>query len=318
MRRRFNSDKFNAYDYLSFVALEDSTSFTFNISDGYNNGFIRPILYNIDGIKWKTYNGEEITINNGQVLSVKTGGYKWDQVDNPKGCVKCSSPFEVFGNILSVSTIDTERYSGLFRNCTSLVNASNLKLPVTTLTIGCYEDMFKGCTSLTMAPVLPATILTSGCYRNMFRGCSKLNYIKMLATDISAANCLGNWVSGVSSTGTFVKHPEATWDVRGVNGVPEGWTIKFDGEEESGGKIITFTMTDYFGMYPTTEYEAEEGMTWIDFCESKYNIDNWKVVYDEGQEDYLILSQYDEYVSYEGSYVRGNEIIIPNGTYDWW
>ena len=194
----------------------------------------------------------------------------------------------------------------------------NLILPAIELSEYCYSYMFNGNVNIKKAPELPATILAEGCYMGMFSSCESLNYIKMLATDISDRDCLNSWVERVSPTGTFVKHPEATWDVRGDSGVPEGWTIKFDGEEEGGGKIITFTMTDYFGMHPTTEYEAEEGMTWIDFCESKYNIDNWKVVYHEAAEDYLILSQYDEYVSYEGSYVRGNEIIIPNGTYDWW
>ena len=33
-----------------------------------------------------------------------------------------------------------------------------------------------------------------------------------------------SWVSGVASTGTFVKNVAATWDVTGVNGIPEGWT----------------------------------------------------------------------------------------------
>ena len=72
----------------------------------------------------------------------------------------------------------------------------------------------------------------------------------MLATD--AYNyALSQWVYGVSPTGTFIKNPEATWDVRGENGVPEGWTIKFDGEEEGG------TYDEYFGQIPpeSTSFE---------------------------------------------------------------
>jgi hypothetical protein len=60
----------------------------------------------------------------------------------------------------------------------------------------------------------------------MFSGCTSLNYIKMLATDISASNCLTYWVYGISSTGTFVKNKNATWNVTGDNGVPNGWTIQ--------------------------------------------------------------------------------------------
>jgi hypothetical protein len=47
----------------------------------------------------------------------------------------------------------------------------------------------------------------------------------MLATDISATNCLNNWVHNVSPTGTFVKSKDATWNVTGSDGIPEGWTV---------------------------------------------------------------------------------------------
>ena len=115
-------------------------------------------------------------------------------------------------------------YYYMFYGCTSLVTAP--ELPATTLADHCYYEMFSNCTSLTTAPVLPATTLAGGCYQYMFSGCSKLNYIKMLATDISASNCLSSWVSNVSSTGTFVKNKNATWNVTGVSGVPNGWTIQ--------------------------------------------------------------------------------------------
>ena len=48
----------------------------------------------------------------------------------------------------------------------------------------------------------------------------------MLATDISAKYCLDGWVNGVSSTGTFVKHPNMTSLPTGVSGIPTGWTVQ--------------------------------------------------------------------------------------------
>ena len=64
----------------------------------------------------------------------------------------------------------------------------------------------------------------------MFYGCTKLNYIKCLATDISANNCIDYWVDGVSSTGTFIKNPDMnSWTI-GVDGIPEGWTVKNNGD----------------------------------------------------------------------------------------
>ena len=51
----------------------------------------------------------------------------------------------------------------------------------------------------------------------------------MLATDISDYTCLFYWVNNVSSTGTFVKHPdmkslEAIYDVN--SDIPYGWTVE--------------------------------------------------------------------------------------------
>ena len=134
---------------------------------------------------------------------------------------------------LPATTLADYCYYNMFGGCTSLTTAP--ALPATTLVNSCYGTMFQNCTSLTTAPELPATTLVSYCYSNMFYGCSKLNYIKMLATYIYVTHGLTNWVSGVASSGTFVKNPEATWDVVGENGVPSGWTVKFDGEEDGGG-----------------------------------------------------------------------------------
>jgi hypothetical protein len=100
----------------------------------------------------------------------------------------------------------------------------------------------------------------------MFYGCSNLNSIVMLATGISASNCLKNWVSGVSSTGTFVKHKDMTSLPSGNSGIPSGWTVVNDGEE-SGPNLITFKVEG-------SEYQAEEGMTWNQWLNSEYNTIN--------------------------------------------
>ena len=124
---------------------------------------------------------------------------------------------------LPATTLASNCYSGMFHGCTSLTSAP--ELPATTLAYYCYDSMFGNCTSLTSAPELPATTLVSFCYNRMFRGCYNLAYIKMLATDISASNCLYYWVYDVSATGTFVKSSSATWNVKGISGVPSGWTV---------------------------------------------------------------------------------------------
>ena len=130
---------------------------------------------------------------------------------------------------LPATILASDCYSNMFRDCTNLTTAP--ELPATTLADGCYNHMFNYCTNLTTAPALPATTLADGCYRGMFSYCNKLNYIKMLATDISARDCLYNWVENVSPTGTFVKNPSMTTLSTGVSGIPYGWTVVNDGEE---------------------------------------------------------------------------------------
>jgi hypothetical protein len=112
----------------------------------------------------------------------------------------------------------------MFQECTSLTTAPKI-LPATTLARYCYNRLFYGCTSLTQAPELPATKLVHYCYREMFYNCTSLNHIACLATTISAAYCTSDWVSGVSSTGTFIKHPDMNDWATGVKGIPSGWTV---------------------------------------------------------------------------------------------
>ena len=140
-----------------------------------------------------------------------------------------SSMFEGCTNLttapeLPATTLASDCYLEMFNGCTSLTTSPELS--ATTLARACYRSMFSGCTSLTTAPELPVTTLADYCYYEMFNGCTNLNNITMLATDISATNCLLNWVKGVSSIGTFVKHPDIESLPTGVSGIPEGWAVE--------------------------------------------------------------------------------------------
>lgn len=127
---------------------------------------------------------------------------------------------------LPATTLAESCYNSMFCVCTSLVEAP--ELPATTLAPKCYRYMFEECSALISAPSLPAPTLVQECYQYMFQNSPHLSYIEMLAKDTSATDCLTDWVNGVSTTGTFVKHWNADWDVSGVSGVPEGWELKFD------------------------------------------------------------------------------------------
>jgi len=125
---------------------------------------------------------------------------------------------------LPATTLVNCCYSNMFQGCTGLTQAP--ELPATTLSPACYQYMFSGCTSLTQAPVLPASTLEEYCYNEMFDGCTKLNYVKALFTTTPSKSYTAYWLLGVSSTGVFVKSKNASWNVTGSNGIPQGWTVQ--------------------------------------------------------------------------------------------
>ena len=116
-------------------------------------------------------------------------------------------------------------YYDMFYNCRQLVTGPSI-LPATTLYGDCYTQMFYTCLKLEHAPILPAPdISVFHCYALMFPNCKKLTYLKCLAeTGINTASCM-DWLTYASDTGTFVKHPNATWS-RGTSGIPTGWTVE--------------------------------------------------------------------------------------------
>ena len=176
-------------------------------------------------------------------------------------CARNSVPSFAFNNLFSGCTSLTSApelpatdlaegcYAAMFSGCTSLMKAPTL--PATKLAKRCYELMFIDCNSLTEAPALPAkelaeycyccmfntclklrtvpelpaTNLVEGCYDHMFSYCMNLNYVKALFTDEPSESTTAEWLGGVSFTGTFVKSKNAAWNVRGISGIPKGWTV---------------------------------------------------------------------------------------------
>ena len=142
-----------------------------------------------------------------------------------KGCTSLTVAPE-----LPSTTLATYCYRDMFNGCTSLTKAP--ELPATTLQQYCYYGMFEGCTGLTAAPSLPATTLVRNCYTYMFRNCSNLKYIKALFTTEPSTTYTNNWVYGVSDYGRFVMSIDASWNVNGVNGIPNGWKVLVLGLDE--------------------------------------------------------------------------------------
>lgn len=161
----------------------------------------------------------------------------------------CKTIVNVAKNILPATTLAQYCYSYMFYNCTNLASAPKLpamelapqcysymfynckalskapELPAMTMMNQCYHNMFRGCTSLVVAPELPALQLVSNCYYAMFTDCTNLNYIKAMFTTTPSSTTTSSWVTNVASEGTFVMNKDATWDVTGNNGIPDGWEI---------------------------------------------------------------------------------------------
>ena len=164
--------------------------------------------------------------------------------------------------ILPATTLTKGCYAHMFAGCENLQTAP--ELPATTLAEECYKHMFEGCTSLMSAPELPAANIPlsgegalEGAYQSMFAGCTSLNYVKCLATTgmingLTAPTGTRRWMYNVASTGTFVKAAEAEWPT-GMNGIPNGWTVKIDGH-------YTITFTNWDGTTLQT-IQVEEGQT---------------------------------------------------------
>lgn len=173
------------------------------------------------------------SINQGQIISFRGN---LTPNSNGIGTFTISKKCNLKGNCMSMLFGDNAEnnfslsgknyaFHQLFRNCTNIIEVSPNFLPATTLAENCYEYMFSSCKSLIKAPELPATKLSYYCYYYMFYNCSKLNYIKAMFTTILSESCTWCWVSGVSSTGTFVRNKNATWNVTGEHGIPNGWTV---------------------------------------------------------------------------------------------
>ena len=153
-----------------------------------------------DGTNITAYYGTTYTTIKGGTAEVKAYGNIMSLVDE-----------ENFATNKTLTAIYT--FVRLFRDYTTLIDASDLLLPATTLSGYCYYGMFNGCTSLTAAPAkLPAMTLTVYCYYNMFKGCTSLIAAPELpATDLTGASyCYYGMFNGCTSLTTAPKLPATT------------------------------------------------------------------------------------------------------------
>lgn len=183
--------RYMAKDYLQFTAAAYGT-FTLTIPDGMTSEQLQTIAYSINGGETWTETKIDSTSKTITTPRIETGGsVLWKgrgsataADDQHHAVFSSTTDFTISGNIMSLlyeslyenKTVLQQNYtfSGLFKGCTSLTDASELILPAKTLANYSYKQMFDNCHNLTAAPQLPATQLGSYCYQNMFFNCSIL------------------------------------------------------------------------------------------------------------------------------------------------
>ena len=193
--------------------------------------------YNTQGFLGKyTVTGDAVAAS-GNIMSLIYGAYTTrDALVIPEGITFGGTEAAYISNLdgmfanctclttapkLPATTLTNKCYTRMFAGCTSLTVAP--ELPATTLTNKCYMQLFSFCTSLTIAPKLPATTLTYRCYDQMFTRCVRLETISVRFIEWSRATL--DWVRDVSDTGVFTCPSELDTTQRGVDYIPEGWTI---------------------------------------------------------------------------------------------
>ena len=148
-------------------------------------------------------------LNNGEKVLVRiVSNYLGGSSDSGSN-FKFTKNTKIYGNIMSLlygsnfEGQDTLQYfdnfNGLFKNCTTLTDIVNLKLPATTLSLRCYGGMFEGCTSITRTMELPATNLAQSCYSGMFTNCTALTEAPLLPAIILAQSCYSGMFTNCTS-----------------------------------------------------------------------------------------------------------------------
>lgn len=125
--------------------------------------------------------------------------------------------------VLPATSLTSECYYSLLQNA-YYMTAGPRELPAPTVPSNAYDNMFANDNNMVSGPRILGSTFGNGACMNMFYHCDSLQRIECLATSWQS-NSFYKWVEYVPATGTFVKHPNATWPT-GVSGIPDGWTVQ--------------------------------------------------------------------------------------------
>jgi hypothetical protein len=140
---------------------------------------------------------------------------------------ECATLIDASELVLSMKTLPVNAYKSFFDTCRNLV-AGPAELAATSLNSTCYRNMFKDCPSLTSAPIIrkATTHNSNGWYQQMFLNCSSLQEIVFLDEFTYNSTHFTDWVNGINdSGGTFYKSSGMSFPSPGNSSTPTGWTV---------------------------------------------------------------------------------------------
>lgn len=259
-RRRFHVSKHSNDQYLTFEALEAGT-FTFTIGASFTaySDTQNKIEYSIDeGSTWVTTNRTTTTETIITTPTIPIGGkvlwrsnfyttslYQGDSKPENRCQFSSTGRFNVYGNICSLFYLDTfwdkrtwraalsgwRGFTSLFENCTGLVNAESLLLPLNkqlqTNGSECtqtYRGMFKNCNNLISIPNLSMVPVSNYAFYQMFMGCTSLTNVNQSLTSEMSSYCCYQMFSGCTSLTTAPILPATILVTQCYNSMFDGCT----------------------------------------------------------------------------------------------
>ena len=217
-RRRMIGGKVKIPNYLCFTALEDGT-FTLTLGSSLSTTYYSYIEYSIDGgatwTKTNNVNNQTRTITTPTIQagnsvlwrgSGRANSQYGSDADQYNGRFSSSGKFNVSGclnSYLFLKALDSTNlynnaFFALFKNCTNIVDASELILPNATSN-NCYYLTFCGCSNLISMPELPATTLADSCYYQMFISCSSLKNVYNIPAKNLVNSCFREMFRGCTA-----------------------------------------------------------------------------------------------------------------------
>ena len=196
--------KYHVLIPITFSSLQPNAS----VSLSYNSN--DDIYYMFNGIQNIYTSGTEIALTNiGDFVSF----YSKSNTSSSSSSSENNVPFQfstgnggklkVSGSVNSLYNYDDSEvyYNSLFKNCTKLMDASQLELPSSNLSDYAFKSMFQGCSALSSIPLLSASSLSKHCYEDMFNGCVSLTYLPVLSSTSLNDYCYKSMFQGCVSLG---------------------------------------------------------------------------------------------------------------------